>query len=267
MAYGVALGWAVGATIVLLVLTQQLAALRPGSRLDLVTLTVSEALVYLLAIFAVLRVHAPDRPVRDALGVRGSHAGLSAIGLGLGLALLLPAEAVRQLVEQRFPTPVEALAERALLFSAPTLGQKLALVLAVACVGPLIEELFFRGALFGALCRAHGALGAAIASAVAFTLRHLDWHAWPSLLLVAAVLAHLRAASGSILPPIALHVGFNAASVIALLTGVSSVSRPISLAPPLVASSFVLAAGLIALVHWVSTHSHEAEEARAEDAA
>jgi uncharacterized protein len=267
MSYGVALGWAVAATILLLLVTQLVSILRRGARLDLVTLTLCEVLVYVLVLFGMLRIHAPGRAFSDALGVRRSHPGLSALGLGLGLALLLPVEAIRQLVERRFPTPMEALAERALLFSAPTLGQKLALVLAVACVGPLVEELFFRGALFGALRRSHGAIGAAVASALAFTLSHLDWRAWPALVVVAAVLAYLRAASGSILPAIALHVGFNAASVIALLTGVSSVSRPLAAPPPLIASSFVLAAGLLALAHWLATHSLEAQEARAEDGA
>jgi membrane protease YdiL (CAAX protease family) len=265
MSYGVALGWAVSATILLLVLTQGLSALRSGARLDLVTLTVAEALIYVLAMFAVLRVHEPNRLAREAIGVRRSHPGLSALGLGLGLALLFPVESLRVIVERAFPTPPEQLVERALLFSAPTLGHKLALVLAVACVGPLVEELFFRGALFGVLRRAHGAIGAAIATALAFTFSHLDWRAWPVLLVVAAVLSHLRAASGSLLPCIALHVGFNAASVIALITGVSSVSRPLALPPAVVASSWLVSAGLVALVHWVATHSEEAEEARAED--
>jgi uncharacterized protein len=267
MSYGVALGWAIAATILLVVLTQLVGLLRPGARVDLVTLTLSEVVVYLLVLLAILRIHVPGRAIRDALGVRRSHPGLSVLGLGLGLSLLLPVEALRQLVERQFPTPPQVLAERALLFSAPTPGEKLALVLAVACVGPLVEELFFRGALFGALRRRHGAIGAAVASAVAFTLSHLDWRAWPVLIVVAAVLVHLRAVSGSILPSIALHVGFNAASLIALLTGISSVSRPLSVPPPLVASSFVLAAGLVALVHWLANHSDEAEEARAEDGA
>jgi hypothetical protein len=266
MSYGVALGWAVSATLLLLVVTQGLALLRRGARLDLVSLTGGEALVYVLAVFGVLRVHAAPKKAKDALGLRRSDPGLAALGLGLGLALLLPVESIRQLMERRWPTPVEELAARATLLSADSVGQKLVIVLCVACVGPLVEELFFRGALFGALARNRGAAGAAITVAVAFTLSHLDFRTWPALIVVAAVLSHLRAASGSLLPCLALHVGFNAATVIALFTGVSSVTRPMPLSPSVVVSSWLVTMLLVGSVHWLALRSPEAEEARAQDA-
>jgi membrane protease YdiL (CAAX protease family) len=266
MSYGVALGWAVSATLLLIVVTQGFAALRRGAQLDLVTLTGAEALVYVLAVFGVLRIHAADRRAKDALGLRRSDPGLAALGLGLGLALLLPVESIRQLVERRWPTPVEELAARATLLSADTLAQQVVIVACVACVGPLVEELFFRGALFGALARSRGAAGAAVTAAIAFTLSHLDLRSWPALVVVAAVLSHLRAASGSLLPCLALHVGFNAATVIGLFTGVTSVTRPMPLTPAVVISSWLVTMLLVGGVHWLALRSPEAEEARAEDA-
>lgn len=265
MSYGVALGWAVAATLLLVAITQAIVALRPAARSDLVTLTLCEALVYVLGVFGVLRIHAVDASVRSSLGLRLTHPGLVALGGALGLALLFPVESLRQIVERQLPTPVEQLAQRALLFSADTLAQKLSLVFAVACVGPLVEELFFRGALFGALRKTHAAAGAAIATAIAFSLSHLDFRTWPALLVVAAVLSHLRVASGSLLPCLALHVAFNAATIVGVLTGVSSVTRPLQLSPVLIVGGWLVSAALIGAVHVVARQSEEAEQARAED--
>jgi uncharacterized protein len=265
LSYGVALGWAVAATLLLVVVTQALVLLRPAARSDLVSLTLSEVAVYLLATFGVLRLHGGERDARAELALRPTHPGLVALGLALGLALLLPVDSLRQLVERRFPTPEAELAERAMLLSADTLVQKVLLVAAVVCAGPLVEELFFRGALFGAVRRGQAAAGAAIVTTIAFTLSHLDWRAWPSLLLVAAVLGYLRAASGSLLPCLALHVAFNGAGIAALFTGVSTVTRPMPLPAGVLIFGWLLTLALLAGVQYVADKSSRALEARAED--
>ncbi len=265
LGYGVALGWALVASVVLSVAAEALVRLRPAAGSDLVTLGTLEAAVLVATSFVLLRVHAPDRNVRDALGLRPTHPGLVALALGLGVLLPLPVETLRRLVEQRWPTPEAILAEEALLFRADTTSAAVILVVMGACVAPLVEELFFRGALFGALRREQPLLGAVIASSVAFVLSHLDLRAWPGLVLLGLALGHVRAASGSLIPAIALHVGYGAVGALGLITRVSSVAGGLRL--PLGAELAGWAGvGLIAYaVQALSRKSPEAEAARAED--
>jgi membrane protease YdiL (CAAX protease family) len=93
---------------------------------------------------------------------------------------------------------------------AASLALRLPLALVVVSVGPLVEELLFRGALLSALLRRMGA-GAAIAvSSLVFACVHLPdlgflWYAVPNLALLAAALAWLRLRSGSLWPAVVAH--------------------------------------------------------------
>jgi membrane protease YdiL (CAAX protease family) len=90
------------------------------------------------------------------------------------------------------------------------LASRLLLVLVVVGVGPVVEELLFRGVLLSALMR-HCRAGLAVAfSSLAFALIHLpgldyQWYAVPSLLLLAVLLAVLRLGSKSIWPAVLAH--------------------------------------------------------------
>jgi membrane protease YdiL (CAAX protease family) len=89
-------------------------------------------------------------------------------------------------------------------------GLRLPLVAVVVSVGPLVEELLFRGVLLSALLQRWHAGWAAAISALAFALIHLpglqyQWYALPGLALLALVLAWLRLRSGSIWPAVVAH--------------------------------------------------------------
>ena len=89
-------------------------------------------------------------------------------------------------------------------------GLRLPLVLVVVSVGPLVEELLFRGVLLSALLQRWHAGWAVTISALAFALIHLpglqyQWYALPGLALLALVLAWLRLRSGSIWPAVVAH--------------------------------------------------------------
>jgi hypothetical protein len=100
------------------------------------------------------------------------------------------------------------------------LAWRIPLVLLVVTLGPLVEELLFRGVLLSALWQRWGR-GAAIGlSAVAFALAHLpglDWQlvALPDLILLALALAWLRLRSGSIWPSVVGHGANNLLAVAA----------------------------------------------------
>jgi membrane protease YdiL (CAAX protease family) len=90
------------------------------------------------------------------------------------------------------------------------LGLRLPLLLVVVGVGPLVEELLFRGVLLSALMRRWPLGWAVAASSLLFALVHLpgleyQWYALPNLLLLALLLAGLRLRAGSIWPAVLAH--------------------------------------------------------------
>jgi membrane protease YdiL (CAAX protease family) len=265
LSYPAAFGWSLVTACVLIVLGQISLVLRPGSAGDIVQLGAIEALAFTLSTYVLLRVHAGGRPMRAALGLRLTHPGLAALGLLLGVALQIPTATFGQLVERYAPTTEAALRHRAALLSADTPGQVIAILVVTACVAPLVEEVFVRGALYGALVRQHPVGGAAGVSALCFVMLHAEWRSRLPLLLVAGVLAQLRAASGSLLPGLALHVSFNAGTVLALFSGLASVTRPVRLGLTVTVVGWLVLLGLLFAVQWVAARSPEAARARLED--
>jgi uncharacterized protein len=106
------------------------------------------------------------------------------------------------------------------LGSATAPGLRIPLVLVVVSVGPLVEELLFRGVLLSALLR-HMRVGWAVGiSSLLFAFVHLPdlgylWYAVPNLALLAAVLAWLRLRSGSLWPAVLAHGVNNVLAVVA----------------------------------------------------
>ena len=90
------------------------------------------------------------------------------------------------------------------------LAWRIVLVLVVVSLGPLVEELLFRGVLLSALWQRWQASWAMALSSLAFALVHLPGLQWqsfalPNLLLLALALAWLRLRSGSIWPGVLAH--------------------------------------------------------------
>jgi len=100
------------------------------------------------------------------------------------------------------------------------LALRIVLVVVVASLGPLVEELLFRGVLLSALmqrCRTGWSIAI---SALLFALVHLpgmqwQWYALPDLALLAAALAWLRLRSGSLWPAVLAHGINNLMAVVA----------------------------------------------------
>ncbi len=263
MRVSAALGWAVACQLALLCAVFAAVELRPGIAEDIVSLGALSALVFLMATWGVLAVHCPQESLSQALALRPSHAALPWVGLALGVALKLPAEALYAAVERAYPSTEQELLARAHLLSTKTPARLLALTFAACIVGPFVEELFYRGALFGRLARRAPWAGGAI-TAGAFVLVHGDARAWPTLAVVAAVLTVLRVQSGSLLPCLALHVAFNSVGVFGLATGRVSATRPLDAPVPLLFSSWAACALLMLLAYRLAS-TPGAERARAED--
>jgi hypothetical protein len=96
-------------------------------------------------------------------------------------------------------------------------------VLGVALLAPLVEELLFRGLLLRSLARRTSSVAAVALSAAVFALAHLlDPSTLPLLapLLLLGVIAGIRSVrTGELSQPVLLHVGFNLLSAIVLVVG------------------------------------------------
>lgn len=267
LSFALAFVWTFACATLIIAGLQLLTALSPSAALDIVQLGLIQVLVFVSVIYGVLRVHAPDRTLTDGLGMRPTHPALLIFGLALGLALQIPAGSLALLIEQVAPTPPEVLAERAALLTTDRPAELAVMILVSACALPFVEELFFRGALFGGLRREHSALGAALVTALCFALSRPDIRSWPALLLLGGALSHLRMTSGSVVPCVALHVGFGAAELLALLLGISGPSSPLSVPWWAIVLGWLVAGGLGAMIQTIALQSDQAAAARQEDAA
>lgn len=148
---------------------------------------------YLLALRAPHRVGRASALALVTFGVViGAGAVLSALGLDPGDE--------QGLVPDEWPPPDQ------LVFAAN-------LVL-VVLVGPLVEELLFRGLGFG-LLRPFGRAVAVVGSAAAFAALHGLLEGFALIFLLGLGLALIREVTGSVLPGYALHATFNAIAVTA----------------------------------------------------
>lgn len=104
---------------------------------------------------------------------------------------------------------------------------RIPLALIVISLGPLVEELLFRGVLLSALIQRWGIGWAILSSSLIFALVHLQglgflWYAVPDLALLAAGLAWLRLRSNSIWPSVLAHAVNNLLAVLAWFIAVKS---------------------------------------------
>ncbi len=88
----------------------------------------------------------------------------------------------------------------------------------VLCVAPPVEEFLFRGVLWSSLARGMKPVLAGAAVTALFVLAHFPeargyWPAWLLLSAVGTLAVYLRARTDSLVPPLVLHTGYNAAMV------------------------------------------------------
>ena len=89
--------------------------------------------------------------------------------------------------------------------------------MALVLLGPIYEEVLFRGLLFQGLGAHISPIGAAVVSSLIFALGHGDSHGLLVLTALGCVFCWLRRASGSLWPPIISHVLWNGGIVLYLL--------------------------------------------------
>jgi membrane protease YdiL (CAAX protease family) len=196
----------------------------PRASQSIVLLGAVQVVVYalLLALFQAAR----GTPFEELLALRRASLAICVAAAALGFLLQIPATLISNAVEHFFPTPAAVLAERIARVTPHSRAQAVAIFLVVAGMGPCVEEFFFRGALFGALRRGHGALVTGVFVALCFALGHVDARLFVPLFGAALALGDVREHSGSIWPGIALHGAFNAATLGLVFSGSAPEGKP-----------------------------------------
>jgi len=161
-----------------------------------------------------------DRDARATFGfVRPANLAL-VLGLApaLAIAVRLAASVGSHLLPKAAPSAVARLASpSAGLVHAETILDSRSGILAIAAVAvvaPIVEELFFRGVLYGSLLRMSRPRIAFAATALAFVLAHVpqtlgDPAALVSIATLSLVATALRARFGSVVAPAAMHLVHN----------------------------------------------------------
>ena len=155
----------------------------------------------------------PRRPVRDLFW--------TSVGLPMGLVLTaLTLAAVAQLATSlgHPPEPVNHTTLRQIQ-DAETRQELIGMLVLVVGLGPLLEEIAYRGLLQTSLLSVLGQnqrwLVVSVAAAL-FSVVHVgavSWHALPGLFVLGVVLGWLYERTGSLWPPFLIHAGFNAFNV------------------------------------------------------
>jgi membrane protease YdiL (CAAX protease family) len=213
-----AAAWTLCVAILMGVMIAVLDAVHPGAFVDVVTVTACKLLAYSVVLFAILRVHAPEASIRKVLALRRPPAILVLLGAVVGVGLAPGAMWLEGMFARRFPPSAAELESFERVFAAPTMGKKIALLVALIVVMPVCDELFFRGALFTPLKRGRRAESVILATAAYDTLLGgASPHEIASMLATALAIAWIRAVSGSVIPSIAARVAFFGVQVVPLV--------------------------------------------------
>ncbi|MCS7080275.1 MAG: CPBP family intramembrane metalloprotease [Chloracidobacterium sp.] len=193
-----------------------------GSRSLVLALVLSTFVAHAVTLFWCWKLitHTSPRGLRTTLGLDWcttlwSRQGAALVAAALSAPLFL---AFGAWLERYLPNAKTDL-DRVLALGP---GIRLAVASVAALSAPLVEEVVYRGVLFGGLQRQLGTAVAVVLVAALFLAVHVPqyWGGWAGLTMLAVlsfVLTLLRAATGSILPALALHYAFNGVQAVAII--------------------------------------------------
>jgi membrane protease YdiL (CAAX protease family) len=253
--------WTLFVAVLLSVMVGVIGAVREGAFVDLVTFATCKLLASLVVFFVLLRVHEPESSIRHVLAIRRPPAVMVFLGALVGCGLSPVSMWLDNVLAKRFPSSQEELATYERLLDAPSLGKKIALVVALVIVMPVCDELFFRGAIFTPLKRGRQAESVILATAaydallVGGNAREIG-----AILVAALAVSWMRAVSGSVFPSIAARVTFFGVQVVPLV-----VSREPKVTGTVALAGAALAALSLTGFAAVGKRSSRARDARTED--
>ena len=205
--------WLVGVVSGLAWISNLAAGATPKDAVYKYSTGISELILFGLILTVVLWI-ARDLPKRETFALRRPRSWGLALGLGFGVF------AVIWIVSLVLDPLLHPGREQGLTPSTwePSHAGAFALnVFALAIVGPVVEELTFRGLGYRLLER-YGETFAVLAIGLAFALWHGLLDALPVLFVFGAGLAYLRARTESVYPGMILHAAFNALALTVAVT-------------------------------------------------
>lgn len=169
-------------------------------------------LVVLVLAYVCVR-RSPDR--RATLGLVRPPRWGTAFGLAIGLVIggLVLGQALDRLLHASKAQGLNGALEHG---AAASIAIAISFA-AYAIVGPMVEELVFRGIVTSAIRGRLGAVGTPLASGTLFALAHGDPHIVLALLPLGVALGFVYERTGSIVPGMVTHVLYNAIGLIAVL--------------------------------------------------
>jgi membrane protease YdiL (CAAX protease family) len=211
--------WTIGAALLLNVAVAFTEAARPGALGDLVSVTLCHVLSYSVVIFAMLRLYAPETPVREVVAFRMVPFSSVALAVAAGACIYPALSVVDRIMERRFPVPTEQLELVGKLMATGTVAQRAVLGASFLFAMPIAEEVFFRGVVFTGLRRERNAGWVILGTAVYFAAAHGDVRSFASAFALGILLGWLRDRTGSIVPTVLTQTAFFAVPVIPILRG------------------------------------------------
>jgi uncharacterized protein len=195
-------GWAIAIFLAVLALLLVPAVLLVRSHGELALI----AIFFTVALIAVVAAAAPmGRAALPALGFRA--VGWRPVVLGVLVTEVLSVGVSHLGIEPEGMKEVTRIAREPALFAAS--------LFVLAALAPLVEELIFRGLLYGWLAGRWGTIVAWIVSSLAFAAAHIEWKHIVLVLPLGLWFGWLRRRTGSLWPSLVAHMVNNGIAVAA----------------------------------------------------
>ena len=212
MSFLAAAGWTLAAVLLYALGLSIAESLRAGAITDVVTRATCGALAYSLTLFIILRIHEPEGSIRQVLALKMPPILTIPLALIAGAGLAGPAAWLDKILLARFPysDQEKELMDRLVGASTyDTTPKRCAMVLVMVLVMPVLDELFFRGALFTPL-RKRARLEPVVMAVAAYETLSSSPHVRDmlSLLALSLALSWIRGLSGSSIPSMLARIAF-----------------------------------------------------------
>jgi uncharacterized protein len=257
--------WTIGSVVALVWVHSTLTGKWPWLTRDRGAAAGMQAVVYLALLWLVRFVYFPVTRPGVVLGTRPARWVYYPLAVLLGVAIQFPATGLYEAILARWPAPAMA-SDFAEAFATLPTWRKVTAGIGLLVTTPLVEEAFFRGALFGTLRRRNGPVSVVIMTSVLFALIHMQPQGYLPIAMVGGALAFLRIASGSMWPGVVGHMAFNGVTFYAIAGGAAESAEASAPTPVLdVVIGTVVTAGLLALADFFRSRERRPGEAVPEE--
>jgi membrane protease YdiL (CAAX protease family) len=211
--------WSVAFFLLVLLAMGMTSALRPGAERDIVNEGGCVLFAASLAIFGIVRVHAPESSLRASLGLRPISPVQALLSMVAGAGLFPVFSTVEDLILSRWPYSDKEREAMDGVLRVSTVQARVALVVVFVVVIPVALEVFFRGVVFSQLARGTSGRIAALVTACCFAVWHADLRIAPTYFVLGLAMGRLRDQTRTVLAPVLGVLAFGAVDGIPLLRG------------------------------------------------